>query len=101
MTKIRTRRYFIVRVCALVFFWASGGYISALAELAQLIDTANAPIFGVDIHGNVNEWNQKDHILYKVPFGIPGDLVAGKWVRKDLEKVFTHRHKTIDTLLAN
>ena len=43
----------------------------------------------------------KDHVLYKVPFGIPGDLVAGKWVRKDLEKVFTHRHKTIDTLLAN
>ena len=38
MTKIRTRRYFVVRVCALVFFWASGGYISALAELAQLID---------------------------------------------------------------
>ena len=28
-------------------------------ELTQLIDTANAPIFGVDIHGNVNEWNQK------------------------------------------
>ena len=43
----------------------------------------------------------KDRVLYKVPFGIPGDLVAGKWVRKDLEKVFTHRHKTIDTLLAN
>ena len=38
MTKIRTRRYFVVRVCALVFFLASGGYISALAELAQLID---------------------------------------------------------------
>lgn len=43
----------------------------------------------------------KDHVLYKVPFGIPGDLVAGQWVRKDLEKVFTHRHKTLDTLLAN
>ena len=28
-------------------------------ELTQLIDTANAPIFGVDIDGNVNEWNQK------------------------------------------
>ena len=28
-------------------------------ELTQLIDTANAPIFGVDINGNVNEWNQK------------------------------------------
>jgi len=29
------------------------------AELAQLIDTANAPIFGVDTNGNVNEWNRK------------------------------------------
>ena len=28
-------------------------------ELTQLIDTANAPIFGVDTNGNVNEWNQK------------------------------------------
>jgi len=27
-------------------------------ELDQLIDTANAPIFGVDIDGNINEWNQ-------------------------------------------
>ncbi|MBH37837.1 hypothetical protein CL658_02270, partial [bacterium] len=25
----------------------------------QLIDTANAPIFGIDKKGNVNEWNQK------------------------------------------
>lgn len=29
------------------------------AELSQLIDTANAPIFGVDKDGLVNEWNQK------------------------------------------
>ena len=28
-------------------------------ELRQLVDTANAPIFGVDVHGNVNEWNNK------------------------------------------
>ena len=27
-------------------------------ELTQLIDTANAPIFGVDTDGNINEWNQ-------------------------------------------
>jgi len=32
---------------------------SVSKELTQLIDTANAPIFGVDINGNVNEWNQK------------------------------------------
>lgn len=25
-------------------------------ELRQLVDTANAPIFGIDIHGTVNEW---------------------------------------------
>ena len=28
-------------------------------ELRQLIDTANAPIFGIDVRGNVNEWNNK------------------------------------------
>ncbi|HEC60848.1 MAG TPA: PAS domain S-box protein, partial [bacterium] len=27
-------------------------------ELVQLINTANAPIFGVDTEGNVDEWNQ-------------------------------------------
>ncbi len=25
----------------------------------QLVDTANAPIFGIDRDGNVNEWNLK------------------------------------------
>jgi PAS domain S-box-containing protein len=28
-------------------------------ERAQLIDGANAPIFGIDMQGNVNEWNLK------------------------------------------
>jgi PAS domain S-box-containing protein len=28
-------------------------------ELRLLIDTANAPIFGIDNDGNVNEWNNK------------------------------------------
>jgi PAS domain S-box-containing protein len=28
-------------------------------ELRQIIDTANAPIFGIDIEGNVNEWNRR------------------------------------------
>lgn len=26
-------------------------------ELRQLVDTANAPIFGIDTEGKVNEWN--------------------------------------------
>jgi len=34
--------------------------VAAMAsELRQLVDTANAPIFGIDVKGNVNEWNQK------------------------------------------
>jgi PAS domain S-box-containing protein len=28
-------------------------------ELRQLVDTANAPIFGIDVRGTVNEWNNK------------------------------------------
>lgn len=30
---------------------------SMARELRQLVDTANAPIFGIDVDGNVNEWN--------------------------------------------
>eukprot|EP00957_Ditylum_brightwellii_P166588 12681021-Ditylum_brightwellii.AAC.1 len=34
--------------------------VAAMAnELRQLVDTANAPIFGIDVDGNVNEWNEK------------------------------------------
>jgi len=43
----------------------------------------------------------RDRVLYKVPFGIPGDLVVGRWIRKDLETIFNHRYKIIDDLLAN
>lgn len=34
--------------------------VAAMArELRQLFDTANAPIFGVDVSGHINEWNDK------------------------------------------
>ena len=34
--------------------------VAAMAnELRQLVNTANAPIFGIDVKGNVNEWNDK------------------------------------------
>lgn len=34
--------------------------VAAMAdELRQLVDTANAPIFGIDVEGKVNEWNNK------------------------------------------
>ena len=35
-------------------------FVAAMArELRQLVDTANAQIFGIDVDGNVNEWNDK------------------------------------------
>ena len=34
--------------------------VAAMAdELRQFVDKANAPIFGIDVNGNVNEWNDK------------------------------------------
>ena len=34
--------------------------VAAMAnELRQLVDTANASIFGINVLGNVNEWNNK------------------------------------------
>jgi len=36
-----------------------GKYKVAANELTQLVNTANAPIFGVDKEGLINEWNRK------------------------------------------
>jgi PAS domain S-box-containing protein len=43
-------------------------------DLTQLIDTANAPIFGIDNNGKVNEWNQKSAAIT----GFHSDEVLGK-----------------------
>ena len=42
----------------------------------------------------------KDHVVYKIPFGILGDLIVGKWIRKDLQLVFNHRAKVINNIMA-
>jgi len=42
------------------------------ADLKMLIETANAPIFGIDAAGLVNEWNRKVHIAHtRVPLEPP------------------------------
>jgi len=41
----------------------------------------------------------KDHVLYKIPFGFLGDLVAASFIKKDLETIFSYRNKRIDTLM--
>ncbi|MFT5550348.1 MAG: PAS domain S-box-containing protein [Candidatus Azotimanducaceae bacterium] len=47
-------------------------------ELTQLIDTANAPIFGINAQGNVNEWNQQAEKItgFKSKEVMDRDLVA-------------------------
>ena len=49
--------------------------VAAMArELRQLVDTANAPIFGIDVNGNVNEWNNKTAEIT----GFSGEEALGK-----------------------
>lgn len=68
----------------------------------------------IQLKGPYNHWHHthefeeknggtliKDRIQYKLPFGIAGDLIAGKWIRKDLQLVFSYRYKNIDTLMAH
>ena len=43
-------------------------------QLQVFIDTANAPIFGVDIDGQINEWNNKAVLLS----GYVRDEIIGK-----------------------
>jgi len=47
---------------------------SVAKELRQFIETANAPIFGIDADGNVNEWNQTAEKIT----GFTKDEVLGK-----------------------
>ncbi|MFT5396841.1 MAG: PAS domain S-box-containing protein [Gammaproteobacteria bacterium] len=48
------------------------------SDLTQLIDSANAPIFGIDADGKVNEWNQQAEKItgYKKDDVMGQDLVA-------------------------
>lgn len=42
----------------------------------------------------------KDHIIYKLPFGKLGQLIAGSFVKNDIKKIFTHRKKTMAKILG-
>ncbi|KAH8070388.1 hypothetical protein JL721_5157 [Aureococcus anophagefferens] len=52
---------------------------STRSEYARLIDTANAPIFGVDVNGKVNVWNQCAIRMT----GYTGEDVMGKHVNEN------------------
>ena len=55
-------------------------------DLAQLIDTANAPIFGIDAEGRVNEWN---HAAERIS-GFTKDEVMGRHL---VEEFITEDYK--------
>ena len=52
---------------------------SIATELRQFIETANAPIFGIDAEGRVNEWNQTSEKItgFKKEEVLGKDLVQG------------------------
>ncbi len=56
------------------------------SELTRLIDTANAPIFGVDVDGKINEWNQ---MMARIT-GSGKDEVSGENL---VEKYITDEYK--------
>jgi ligand-binding SRPBCC domain-containing protein len=43
----------------------------------------------------------RDRIRYRLPFGALGDLLAGPFVARDVEKIFAHRQARIDHLLGS
>lgn len=42
----------------------------------------------------------RDHALYRIPFGVPGDVVAYPFVKRDLEKIFSYRFAKIRELFG-
>ncbi|CAH0487064.1 unnamed protein product [Peronospora farinosa] len=53
-------------------------------EYARLIDSANAPIFGVDAHGLVNIWNKKAaEITQYTPNDVMGENLVSKFITED------------------
>jgi PAS domain S-box-containing protein len=57
-------------------------------DLSRLIETANAPIFGVDVEGKVTEWNRKASELSGFPKDESmGQLLVEKFVTDDYKRV--------------
>ena len=55
-------------------------------DLSRLIDTANAPIFGVDSDGMVTEWNRKaSEMLGYSKEETMGKHLVGNFIQKDRE----------------
>ena len=42
----------------------------------------------------------RDRVEYELPFGVLGRLVAGWWVRRNLERIFDHRARVIGKIFG-
>ena len=42
-----------------------------------------------------------DKVIYSIPMGIIGRFLHFLWIKRDLEKIFSHRKKVINDLLVN
>jgi PAS domain S-box-containing protein len=67
------------------------GYRKEMERIAQdltlLVDTANAPTFGIDADGNVNEWNQKSaEITGFQPDEVMGRNLVEEFISLDYRK---------------
>ncbi|KAE8897302.1 hypothetical protein PF003_g18903 [Phytophthora fragariae] len=60
-------------------------------ELIRLIDTANAPIFGVDSEGRVNIWNKKAAEIMQYPADtVMGEHLVEKFITKDYQDAVSY-----------
>ncbi|KAI9913170.1 hypothetical protein PsorP6_005036 [Peronosclerospora sorghi] len=60
-------------------------------ELIRLIDTANAPIFGVDSNGCVNIWNKKAAEIMQYPAdAVMGENLVQKFITKDYQQAVSY-----------
>merc|ERR1711937_690822 len=64
-------------------------------ELQTLIDNANAPIFGIDMYGNVNEWNVT---TVKITGFTRADAIGKPLVHKFID---ADRRSEVDGILRN
>ncbi|KAF1792428.1 PAS fold [Phytophthora cactorum] len=60
-------------------------------EYIRLIDTANAPIFGVDSEGRVNIWNKKAaEIMQYTTDAVMGEKLVEKYITKDYQEAVSN-----------
>ncbi|EGZ17758.1 histidine kinase A two component receptor [Phytophthora sojae] len=60
-------------------------------EYIRLIDTANAPIFGVDSEGRVNIWNKKAaEIMQYTTDAVMGEKLVEKYITKDYQEAVSY-----------